>query len=95
VPERLFLLEGADVMQTVESNQSEIARLRQQIEVQLVAMRRGLSGLAAGSARHSFISARMERIGMYQESLEEQLGENAADLLVYGLYNEIMDAVNL
>jgi hypothetical protein len=79
-------------MQTVDSNSSEVARLRQQIEVQLVAMRQGLSGLSSGSARHAFINAHMERIGVCQESLSDQLGENAATLLVYGLYNEVMDA---
>ncbi len=79
-------------MQIVENNQSEIARLRQQIETQLVAMRGGLSGLSAGSARHAFINARMERIDAYQRGLACQLGEDAATMLVYGLYNEIMDA---
>ncbi len=79
-------------MQTIDSNPSEVARLRQQIEMQLVAMRQGLSGLSSGSARHAFITARMERIGAYQERLADQLGENAATLLVYGLYNEVMDA---
>lgn len=79
-------------MQTIDSNPSEIARLRQQIEMQLVAMRQGLSGFSSGSARHAFITARMERIGAYQESLAGQLGESAATLLVYGLYNEVMDA---
>lgn len=79
-------------MQSAEENRSEIARLRQQIEVQLVSMRRGLSGLSAGSARHAFINARMERIGTYQDGLANQLGENAANMLVYNLYNEVMDA---
>lgn len=79
-------------MQIIENNQSEIARLRRQIEVQLVAMRSGLAGLSAGSARHDFINARMERIGTYQHGLVNQLGEDAATMLVYGLYNEIMDA---
>lgn len=79
-------------MQTTDSNPSEVARLRQQIEVQLIAMRQGLAGLSSGTARHAFINARMERIGVYQESLADQLGESAATLLVYGLYNEVMDA---
>jgi hypothetical protein len=78
-------------MQTQEQ-QSEVASLRQQIEVQLIAMRRGLSGLSSGSARHAFIQARLERISVYQRSLVEQLGESLADHLVYGLYNEVMDA---
>lgn len=74
---------------------SEVARLRAQIEDQLVAMRRGLSGLSSGTARHAFIYARMERIGVYQESLAHQLGEEATDRLVYELYNEVMDAPEL
>lgn len=36
-------------------NQSEVAQLYNQIEVQLEAMRRGMSGLAAGRVRHAFI----------------------------------------
>jgi hypothetical protein len=79
-------------MQTIDSNTSEVARLRQQIEAQLVAMRRGLSGLSSGSTRHAFITAHMERIGVCQENLAGQVGENAATLLVYRLYNEVMDA---
>jgi len=86
---QLHLL-GGTTMQSIDG--SEIARLRQQIEFQLVAMRRGLSGLSAGSTRHAFINARMERIGAYQNDLADQLGENTADMLVYNLYNEIMDA---
>lgn len=82
-------------MQIVDHNQSEIAQLRQQIESQLVAMRRGLAGLSSGTARHAFITARMERIGTYQDDLASQLGENAASMLVYGLYNDVMDAPDL
>lgn len=78
-------------MQSVESNQSEIARLRRQIEAQLVAMRHGLAGLSAGSARHAFITARMERIGAYQDGLADEVGESAANQLVYNLYSEVMD----
>lgn len=79
-------------MQTIESHVSEVARLRAQIETQLVAMRRGISGLSSGTARHAFISARMEHIGICQDHLTDRLGEEAANMLVYGIYNEIMDA---
>lgn len=82
-------------MQIIEHNQSEVAYLRQQIEIQLVAMRRGLSGLSSGSARHAFIDARMEHLGVYQDKLADQLGEKAADLLIYTLYNEVMETPNL
>ena len=40
---------------------SEIARLRQQIQLEYEAAQRGLSGLASGVARHDFIEARMEK----------------------------------
>lgn len=79
-------------MQTVEHCVSEVARLREQIETQLVAMRHGLSGLASGTARHAFIYARMESIGSCQERLADQLGDEAATLVVYDLYNQVMDA---
>ncbi|MGH2482666.1 MAG: hypothetical protein ACRDHW_23715 [Ktedonobacteraceae bacterium] len=79
-------------MQTIESHVSEVARLRAQIETQLVAMRRGISGLSSGTARHAFITARMEHIGICQDHLAHRLGEEAANMLVYGIYNEIMDA---
>src|SRR5579875_1107418 len=47
----------------MDKNGSEVARIRQQIEEELEAMQLGFSGLAAGSARHDFIRARMEQVG--------------------------------
>lgn len=44
-------------------HKSEVARIREEIELQLEAMQRGMYGYASGSARHSFIRARMDRIG--------------------------------
>ncbi|GCE23291.1 hypothetical protein [Dictyobacter kobayashii] len=70
---------------------SEIAQLRQQIELELVAMRRGLSGLSCGSARHAFIHARMDRIGEWQDSLAHHLGENDATMVVCELYIQAME----
>lgn len=58
---------------------SEIAQLRQRIESELVAMRRGLSGLSSGSARHAFIHARMDQVGLCQDSLADQVGEFGND----------------
>lgn len=82
-------------MQTIDTHVSEVACLRQQIETQLLAMKQGLSGLSSGSARHAFINARMERIGVYQGRLADQLGERAADLLIYNIYSEIMDTAHV
>jgi hypothetical protein len=41
---------------------SEVARLLQQIDQECEAARPGLSGLALGTARHDFITTRLERI---------------------------------
>ena len=72
-------------------NQSEVAQLRQQIELQLEAMQRGMQGFAAGPARHAFIVARMERIGAYEDQLAEQVGESVANQIVCSLYVEVME----
>ncbi len=47
--------------------QSEIARLLQQIDLEYSAAREALTGLACGTARHDFITARMERLSSYHE----------------------------
>lgn len=72
-------------------NQSEIARLRQQIEVELTSMRHGLSGFASGTARHTFIHTRMERVGACQDRLAQYLGENAATEMVFQMYAHSME----
>ena len=71
-------------------NQSEVARLREQIEMQIQAMQQGLRGLSSGTARHAFIQARMQRIGEYQDDLARQIGEQEADQLLWGLYAGMM-----
>lgn len=70
---------------------SEVAQLRQQIEVELVAMRRGLTGITSGTARHTFIHTRMERIGACQDTLARQLGEAAATHIVCNMYMQAME----
>ena len=72
-------------------NQSEVARLREQIELQLQAMQQGLRGFAAGNARHAFIQARMQRIGEYQDDLTRQIGEQEADQVLWSLYSGVME----
>ncbi|HKV59196.1 MAG TPA: hypothetical protein VJO32_12980 [Ktedonobacteraceae bacterium] len=57
---------------------SEVARLMQQIEREYEAAQRGLYGFAAGAAKHSFITARMENIGRCHEQMKELVGEKAA-----------------
>jgi hypothetical protein len=63
-------------------NQSEVARLREQIEREYAAACAGLSGLAMGTARHDFIQARMARAQQYGEQLIERIGAQAAMPLI-------------
>jgi hypothetical protein len=71
-------------------HKSEVARIREEIELQLEALHRGMYGFASGTARHSFIRARMDRLGEYHHKLADQLGEKNADQIVSTLYTEIM-----
>ncbi|HLG78386.1 MAG TPA: hypothetical protein VKX46_18370 [Ktedonobacteraceae bacterium] len=72
-------------------SRSEIAQLRQQIELELDALRRGMAGIAAGTARHAFIHARMERLGTCQDSLAGKIGASAASEIVCHLYIQAME----
>lgn len=73
------------------TNKSEVAQLRQQIALELDAMRRGLLGISSGSARHAFINARMERIGGCQDMLASSIGEQAASQIVCVAYMQAME----
>ena len=64
-------------MDTPESR-SEVARLRQRIAQEYEAATRGLTGLAYGTARHEFITRRMEQIGSCHETLKRLVGEQEA-----------------
>ena len=75
----------------VTQNVSEVAQLRQQIEMELTSMRRGLSGFASGSARHTFIHTRMERVGACQDMLAQYLGERVATEMVCQMYMHSME----
>lgn len=60
-----------------EENKSEVARLMRQIELEYEAARRGLTGYAI-TAKHEFITARMERIGEHHSALQELIGAQKA-----------------
>jgi hypothetical protein len=72
-------------------NQSEVAQLYDQIEVQLEAMRRGMSGLAVGRARHAFIRLQMNHVGECQDALAKYVGESVANQVICSLYVEVME----
>src|SRR6266487_2436052 len=52
-----------------ERAEERVAQLLQQINLKYEAATRGLTGSSAGSAKHSFITARLEQIGVYHEQL--------------------------
>lgn len=70
---------------------SEIARLRDQIEAECQAMKQDMTGLASGTAAHSFISARLRRIDTCCHQLEHYVGEQEATRLVCELYDQVME----
>ena len=53
----------------MDMQKSEVAQLLQRISLECEAATRGLTGLSAGRAKHSFITARLEQIGVYHEQL--------------------------
>jgi hypothetical protein len=69
----------------MSENQSEVARLLAQIGTAYEAAQRGLTGLAAGTARHEFITRKMEQISDLHCSLQALVGESATALLVKNL----------
>ncbi len=71
--------------------ESEVARLRRQIELELEAVQRGLYGLASGTARHEFIRKRMNRVETYQGQLAQKVGEETANEMVYSMYVATID----
>lgn len=74
-----------------EMLQSEVTLLQQQIELQLEAMRRGMSGFATGKARHAFIRAQMDHVGECQGELAKYVGEGVANQVICSLYVEVME----
>jgi len=69
----------------MNKQKSEVAQLLQQINLEYEAATRGLTGLSAGSVKHSFITARLEQIGVYHEQLASLVGEVQATQLVIEL----------
>jgi hypothetical protein len=60
------------------TNHSEVAILLSQINAEYDAAHQALYGLASGSARHDFISARMKHIQSVSQHLIDTIGKEAA-----------------
>ncbi len=59
-------------------NESEIARLRAQLEQEHAASVWALTGLASGTAQHAFITARSRRMDVCHQQLSKLVGEEQA-----------------
>jgi hypothetical protein len=64
------------------TQRSEVAALMARISAECSAAERALHGLSAGSARHDFITARMERVGEIAEQIVSLVGAKAATPLI-------------
>ncbi len=70
---------------------SEVAQLCKQIELEFDAMQRGMAGLALGTASHTFIRARMARVGACQSKLAHHIGNTAANHIIGEIYTKTME----
>ena len=62
----------------MSENKSEVARVLEQIELEFQAAQRGMYGLAFGTAKHEFITGKMEQMGKLHEKLQTMVGEKEA-----------------
>ncbi len=60
---------------------SEVADIRDLIAREYLAAKWGLVGLAYGTARHAFITARVEQVGARHQQLQELVGDQATPLI--------------
>jgi hypothetical protein len=81
-------------MSQSDGRQSEVTRLLNGIREEYEAATRGLSGLAQGNARHSFITARMENMGKLQTKLNNLVGDDSAIVLVVQAIEQVPDTDN-
>lgn len=69
----------------MNNNQSEVARMRQQIDLEIEALQRIMSGFAV-VASHEIIQSHYDRIGVCHEELVPLIGEEkATDILCEGM----------
>ena len=69
-------------------NLSEVARLRDLIDAENQSAILALHGPMVGIAKHDFITARMDRIGGYQEELAGLIGERESMALLIDILEQ-------
>lgn len=74
-----------------QENQSQVARLRQQIELECEAMQRLASGLAI-TASHATIQHKYACLGAAREELAQIIGEEEATTIVKNPFRETGEA---
>lgn len=72
-------------------NESEVARIRRQIEAEYQAMLQGLTGLAEGTPKYEFIRARMDKVACYQHQLAQIVSDVQAAQIVCAAYVKIAE----
>ena len=70
-------------------SQSEVARLRAQIEAECIAMKQALQGFAI-TATHDIINHRYDQLGVYQDQLERFVGQKKAQDVVVEIYSRVV-----
>ena len=68
-------------MSESKGNQSEVARILEQISLEYEAAQRSLYGFAHGAAKHEFITARMENMGNLHNKLHDIVGDSAIEMV--------------
>lgn len=69
-------------------NQSEVARIREQIDLELDALEAAMYGPAI-VGKHEVITHRMSQLGVCMEDLTAQVGEDKAIEEIYEKYNRL------
>jgi hypothetical protein len=72
---------------------SELREVLAQIDREIECVRRGFSGLAAGSARHDFIQARLENISLTYDQLHPLVGQEQAAQVMSKAMDSMKDIV--
>ena len=67
---------------------SEVARLREKIDLEVQSMKIGFTGYAA-VAQHDIINHKYEQLGDYQKQLEQDIGARAAAEVVVEVLNQL------
>ena len=74
-------------MPDAHEQRSEVVQLLAQIIEEYKAAQNGLTGLASGTARHDFITARMEMMSQLHSQLQTIVGDAAIAMIAAELQN--------